>query len=175
MRGYGGPTTEEWSTVDHQQVRAPVAPGGRTRQEHSLNQLTIGRRGSGSDRGISRRWCYRAIVLSPAISIKQLRLETPEPNQSSNVCSHNVAVCSCLLLSSCLYSWHCTTLDSCVLYCDISIMVLKPQTLRNWKLFTGVASAATAFHTVFRVDYGPHDHCFTGVSSALAVISVIDC
>eukprot|EP00903_Cladosiphon_okamuranus_P014406 g13374.t1 len=42
-------------------------------------------------------------------------------------------------------------------------MVLKPQTVRNWKLLTGVASAATVFHTVFRVDYGPHDHCFTGV------------
>lgn len=43
-------------------------------------------------------------------------------------------------------------------------MVLKPQTLRNWKIFTGLATGATAFHTVFRVDYGPHDHCFTGVS-----------
>lgn len=42
-------------------------------------------------------------------------------------------------------------------------MVLKPQTLRNWKIFTGLATGATAFHTVFRVDYGPHDHCFTGI------------
>ncbi len=46
---------------------------------------------------------------------------------------------------------------------EVENMVLKPQTLRNWKLLTGAASLATVFHTVFRVDYGPHEHCFTGV------------
>lgn len=43
-------------------------------------------------------------------------------------------------------------------------MVLKPQTVRNWKIFTGFACTASLVHTIFRVDYGPQEHCFTGVS-----------
>lgn len=43
-------------------------------------------------------------------------------------------------------------------------MVLKAQTVRNWKLLTGFITVGTGFHAVFRIDYGPHDHCFRGVS-----------
>ncbi|CAM9732001.1 unnamed protein product, partial [Discosporangium mesarthrocarpum] len=42
-------------------------------------------------------------------------------------------------------------------------MVLKPQTLRNLQIFTQVMTAATGFHCVFRVDYGPHEHVFSGL------------
>lgn len=45
-------------------------------------------------------------------------------------------------------------------------MVLSSQTQRNWKLFTGLACAVSGFHGVFRIDYGPQEHIFSGVSSA---------
>lgn len=31
------------------------------------------------------------------------------------------------------------------------------------KLGTAIITGLTAFHTVFRVDYGPHEHVFTGL------------
>lgn len=42
-------------------------------------------------------------------------------------------------------------------------MVLSPQAQRAWKTVTAVVTAGTAFHVVFQVDYGDHDHVFTDI------------
>lgn len=59
-------------------------------------------------------------------------------------------------------------------------MVLKPQTMRNWKLATGIACTATGLHAVFNVDYGEQEHVFTGVRDLRPGLlydrcSVVDC
>lgn len=40
-------------------------------------------------------------------------------------------------------------------------MVLSNQAQRAWKTGTAILSSMTAFHVVFQVDYGEHDHCFS--------------
>eukprot|EP00557_Chaetoceros_sp_GSL56_P006974 CAMPEP_0176499690 /NCGR_PEP_ID=MMETSP0200_2-20121128/13074_1 /TAXON_ID=947934 /ORGANISM="Chaetoceros sp., Strain GSL56" /LENGTH=109 /DNA_ID=CAMNT_0017898151 /DNA_START=42 /DNA_END=371 /DNA_ORIENTATION=- len=42
-------------------------------------------------------------------------------------------------------------------------MVLSSQAQRAWKTVTAIVTAGTAFHLVFQVDYGDHDHVFTEV------------
>lgn len=42
-------------------------------------------------------------------------------------------------------------------------MVLSPQAQRAWKTVTAIVTAGTAFHLVFQVDYGDHDHVFTNL------------
>ena len=44
-------------------------------------------------------------------------------------------------------------------------MALSPQSNRAFKLLTAVATAGTAFHCVFRTDYGDQPHVFTGVQA----------
>lgn len=42
-------------------------------------------------------------------------------------------------------------------------MVLSPQAQRAWKTLTAILTTATAFHCVFQVDYGDHDHVFSNL------------
>ncbi|KAM3571177.1 hypothetical protein VYU27_006787 [Nannochloropsis oceanica] len=41
--------------------------------------------------------------------------------------------------------------------------VLKPSTLRAWKVTTGVATFFTGFQLLFRTDYGEREHVFTPI------------
>lgn len=43
--------------------------------------------------------------------------------------------------------------------------MLSPQALRYWKIATYAATSLTAFHVLFRTDYGPHDHVLSPVQS----------
>ncbi len=42
-------------------------------------------------------------------------------------------------------------------------MLVSSFSSSNRKLGTAIITGITAFHTVFRVDYGPHEHVFTGL------------
>jgi len=44
-------------------------------------------------------------------------------------------------------------------------MALSPQTSRALRLITVAASTATAFHCVFRTDYGDEEHVFSDLQS----------
>jgi len=44
-------------------------------------------------------------------------------------------------------------------------MAFSPQTNRAIRLLTVVATTGTAFHCVFRIDYGDEPHVFTGLQA----------
>lgn len=42
-------------------------------------------------------------------------------------------------------------------------MPISEKAQRAWKAGTAVLTAATTFYGLFYIDYGPHEHCFSGI------------
>ncbi|KAL7550431.1 hypothetical protein ACHAWF_016003 [Thalassiosira exigua] len=42
-------------------------------------------------------------------------------------------------------------------------MVLSDKAQRAWKAGTAVVTAWTGFYGLFYIDYGPHEHCLSGI------------